>query len=426
MLIRFSAKNYLSLREEQELSLVASGLSDSVQGLIPVLGGKNQLLTVAALYGANASGKSNVLNVLHFIKTIVNHSQRVWGPEHAIPRSPFMLEHSEKLSSRFSIDFLVQEIRYQYGFVVNSREVLEEWLYAYPKGRQQVWFTRKEGKNKSFYINRMITGAKGSTKSITRKNSLFLSAAAQNNLEMLTPIYQWFAESISFVWADREPGQEFKRQCREDKVRSRLRQYLGWADLGILDVTVKDLDPPDDAARSALKEFVAAIHKLVPESKGQIDEEVTSLSLIHKAPGDSGVAFDSSIESRGTLALISMLLPILGALETGGVLAIDELESSLHPLLAIRIVELFTNRATNPKGAQLIFSTHDTNLLRALRRDQIWFTEKDREGATHLYPLSDFKPRRDENLERGYLQGRYGAIPFLGPNEALLGKEIGE
>lgn len=422
MLVRYSVENHLSLRREQELSMVASGLNEKRDGIVPAIDGKHGLLTVAAIYGANASGKTNVLTSLQFMKTMVEHSQRTWGPDHAIPRSPFMLQHSEKQPSRFNIDFIVNSIRYQYGFVVSSDKVLEEWLYAYPRGKKQTWFTRQEGKSNPFYINRIISGAKEATKSITRKNSLFLSAAAQNNVEILIPIYDWFVQKLKFVRRIESLASRSFRQCEDEKIRSAVRKYLSWADLGVMDLSVQEF-PPTEEIKAAISEFVAVMHKLVPEIKTSVDERITALSLTHRGPHEQGVMLDWNLESSGTIAFLSILLSILNVLGSGGVLVVDELERSLHPLLALRLVQLFVNPATNKGHAQLIFSTHDTNLLRILRRDQIWFTEKDSGGATHLYPLTDFKPRKDENLERGYLQGRYGAIPFLGSTEVLFAPE---
>jgi AAA15 family ATPase/GTPase len=139
---------------------------------------------------------------------------------------------------------------------------------------------------------------------------------------------------------------------------------------------------------------------------------------LHKV-GDSALPLRQGQESKGTIAFLSLLAPVLRALFDGGVVCVDELDESLHPLLAIEVIRVFSDPKRRPRGAQLIFNTHDTNLLSALRRDQIWFTEKARDGASQLYPLTDFKPRREENLENGYLQGRYGAIPFLNPDGFL-------
>ena len=242
------------------------------------------------------------------------------------------------------------------------------------------------------------------------------------------PIYESFSKRLSFEWGRRGVvGEALKRRCQDERTRSIIKKYLAWADFGIVDFEVSDVDMSDDDARKvmlAMKGFINALQRMAPTAKMDWDETVTALSLVHKGPGEKGVPLLSNYESNGTIAFLSILLPIVEALDMGTLLMIDELEASLHPLLALRIIRLFADKATNPKNAQLIFTTHDTNLLNALRRDQIWFTEKDEGGATHLYPLSDFKPRKDENLERGYLQGRYGAIPFLGSSDLLAGTQV--
>jgi hypothetical protein len=425
VLLRYSAENYLSLRDDQSLSLIASSLKDEHGSLVPILKGKHELLKVAAIYGANASGKTNVLSALQFVKNAIENSQRAWAPGEAIPRTPFALDNSADRPSRFAVEFLINAVRFEYGFSVTSTDVVEEWLLAYPRGKKQEWFTRKKG-NK-FDFNRVLKGPKTATENITRNNSLFISAAAQNNFQMLMPIYDFFSKRLSFEWGRRGiVGKALKRQCQDERTRSIIKKYLAWADFGIVDFEVSDVEMSDNESRKvmvAMKDLINALRRMAPAARMDWDETVTALSLVHKGPGDKGVPLNSSYESKGTIAFLSILLPIVEALDTGSLLMIDELEASLHPLLALRIIRLFGDKATNPKNAQLIFTTHDTNLLNALRRDQIWFTEKDDGGATHLYPLSDFKPRKNENLERGYLQGRYGAIPFLGSSDLLAGNQ---
>ena len=171
MLLRYSAENYRSLRDDQSLSLIASSLKDEHGSLVPILEGKHELLTVAAIYGANASGKTNVLSALRFVKNAIEDSQRAWAPEAEIPRTPFALDNSADRPSRFAVEFLVNAVRFEYGFSVTSTDVVEEWLLAYPRGKKQEWFTRTKG-NK-FDFNRVLKGPKTATENITRNNSLF-------------------------------------------------------------------------------------------------------------------------------------------------------------------------------------------------------------------------------------------------------------
>ncbi len=410
MLIRFRVENFRSLRDEQELSLVASNLTELPETTASVEGFDMPLLRVAAVYGANASGKSNVLAALRFMATAVTESQRSWLPEGGIPREPFRLDATRgEQPSMFTIDLLLDGTRYEYGFVVDSKQVLEEWLYAHPKGRKQEWFTREE----KFKFSRLLPGENRAISALTRPNSLFLSAAAQNNHKTLTPLYAWFADLLEMV-DDSTRKDQWRTSAelfRDSAYRDAMLDLIRTSDLGITDVEVID-------------------HPILAEPWKRSIPRTRRNRVAHRVPGtprsvpaQRPAQFPLDDESRGTQALFALSGSIVKTLRTGGLLCVDELDASLHPLLAAEVVRLFNNPQTNPHNAQLIFNTHDTNLLdtRLLRRDQIWFTEKDSSGATHLYPLTDFRARKQENLERGYLQGRYGAVPFIGARNLLGG-----
>lgn len=428
VLIRFRARNFRSLKEEQELSLVASSLKDSPEAVTPVVGLDIGLLRAAAIYGANASGKSNVIKSLAYMSSAVQNSQRQWAPEGPIPREPFLLDPQSKLdSSSFEVDLLLDGARYHYGFTLKDREILEEWLDAYPTGskpiRRQMWFSRN---GKKFTFGNKMAGDNAVIERLTRPNSLFLSAAAQNNHAALLPVYKWFAEHFSFVPKDREPlWNETAELCQDDSVKSSLLNILRVADLGVIGMVVRELDfseRMDKQGRPLDTEvLVKNLFARVRKKAGTFTGKTHAVALIHKGPAQEGVTIHEDDESEGTLALLGLLGPALRATKMGGTIVVDELDASLHPLLALEMIRLFNDPKLNPRGAQIIFTTHDTNILdrASLRRDQIWFTEKDAEGGTHLYPLTDFKPRKNENLERGYLQGRYGAVPFIGSPEFL-------
>jgi hypothetical protein len=293
--------------------------------------------------------------------------------------------------------------------------VLEEWLFVYPKGKKQTWFHRKRG-NPIAFSNKM-PGENRTIENLTRQNSLFLSAAAQNAHEALMPVFIWLS-GLLFVIGDRSKYRRHTaRLCSQLDYRNEIARLVSVADLGIAEVSVEDTKFPDKA-----KEIVeAAATLLPPQDKAAWPETLQVIRLLHRL-GDTAVPFKMDQESDGTLAYLALLGPAVDAIKKGTPLLIDELDASLHPLLAIQLLRLFNTPSSNPKGAQLIFNTHDTNLLSGgvLRRDQIWFTEKGNDATSHLYPLSDFKPRRQENLQNGYLQGRYGAIPFINPDAFLF------
>ncbi len=411
MLLRFSASNFRSLDSEQELSLVASALKESESDIIRIPASKEGALRVAAVYGANASGKSNVLRALNFVCAAVENSHVGWKPQQRIPRQPFrMRQVRAEEATAFRVDFVVNDTRYEYKFSVDAERVVEESLHSFPEVRPRLIFRRSYDK---FSFGKFTTGPNQLIASLTRSNSLFLSAAAQNNHEALLPIYNWFAGSVRFAVGSREaPNEETLGLCSDASRKPILERLLAAADFGLTGVDFEERELPEDMQR-----FYTAIANAVPDAAERIHlpERIADVSFLHRCENGESVRLGVHDESNGTLAYLGLLGPVIETLENGGVLCVDELERSLHPLLALEIVKIFNDKERNPKGAQLLFNTHDTNLLNAevLRRDQIWFTEKDRCGATHLYPLTDYKPRREENLERGYLQGRYGAVPFI-------------
>jgi len=398
MLLKFRFSNFRSFRTEQELSLIASKLPGSGDGLFSPPGLTEQVLPVAAIYGANASGKTAVIDALGCMTEAIKWSHTHWQPDAPVPVESFAGE-KKTTPSEFVIDFLLQGVRHQYGFAATRKGIVREWLYVYPKGKPQLWFERLHGHPISFGAklpgeNRMIEG-------LVRANSLFLSAAAQNNHEALFPVYAWFSRFPTPIMARerRAYSADVVQLCQNEHSKRTIIRLLSHADLGVSDVLVDEMPPSSPP--------------------------VTAIRLAHRIDGTE-IPFAMHQESNGTLAYLSLIGPIMWGLRNGAVLCVDELDASLHPLMAVQIIRLFSSAASNPLSAQLVFNTHDTNLLSSgdLRRDQIWFTEKDSSGTSHLYPLTDFRPRRQENLENGYLQGRYGAIPFIHP-DYLSGKKGG-
>jgi uncharacterized protein len=411
MLLRFAVSNYRSFDSEQELSMVASSLKGTESAAMEVPAAKMGALRVAAVYGPNASGKSNVLRALHFVCNAVEDSHVSWKPQQRIPRHSFKMrpERADE-ATNFRVDFVVGGTRYEYKFAVASESVISESLHSFPEARSRLIFRRSAD---SFTFGKFTAGPNQLIASLTRSNSLFLSAAAQNNHEMLLPVYNWFAQALRFVSGPRdEPNGDTFAICADASRKPLLERFLTAADFGLAGVDFKEREVPEETRR-----IFTAVAMAVPDAAEKIHfpERIIDVSFLHRCENGESVRFGPNDESTGTLAYFGLLGPVIETLEQGGVLCVDELEKSLHPLLALEIVRIFNDEERNPKGAQLIFNTHDTNLLDAdvLRRDQVWFTEKDRCGATHLYPLTDFKPRREENLERGYLQGRYGAVPYL-------------
>jgi len=295
---------------------------------------------------------------------------------------------------------------------------LNEYLYAYPEGRRQLWFERSlESKRINFGKN--LTGENRAIENLTRPNSLFLSAAAQNNHEKLLPIFKWFSNELNF--RGNASGQRFNQQFFElcannEEAQRTVVKFLAEADLGIvgIKITEEQLNDEMQAFREKFRKLLSEFSN-APAEPPAFGKPMRKITLQHRGANSSAVGIPMEHESAGTLEYIGVIGLAIEAISSGGVLCVDELDASLHPLLVEEIVRLFNQNETNPRGAQLVFTTHTTELLGTgiLRRDQIWFTEKDDSGATRIYPMSDFKPRKNENIQRGYLQGRYGATPFI-------------
>lgn len=382
---------------------------------IPSLG--IDTVRVAAIYGANAAGKSNVLAALDFLRDAVVRSHRLWKPEGPIPLEPFALGSTVSTPSRIEVDLFLEGSLYEYGIELSSERVVREWLYAYPQRRRQLWFLRNaNSEEESFSFGKQLRGNNRTISELTRANSLFLSVAAANNHTQLAPLYRWFSDSLLFAGPDdwRFRVQYTTRLFSDGAKKTQLLTLLRKADLGIVDLEISR-KPLNDRAREVLQ--LLASQDSSGEREIAVPENLPELRFRHSSPHGATLSFEE--ESRGTRFWFALTGPILAALQTGSTLCVDELDASLHPHLSAEILRLFQDPESNPNNAQLVFTTHDTSLFGSLlgptplHRDQIWFVEKDKEGATKLYPLTDFRPRKEENVERGYLQGRYGAIPFI-------------
>lgn len=416
MLVEMNVTNFRSLRGAQTFSLVKGKGDELAASNTFKVEAANQfeLLRSAAIYGPNASGKSNFLRALETMKRIVLESATARQRGDRLPMTPFRLSPDTRQSpSEFEVTFVVSGVRYQYGFSATSEQIHEEWLLAYPKGRAQRWFTRiwVEEKNRfEWELGSSLVGEKQLWQKSTRDNALFLSTAVQLNSEQLQPVFDWFKSTLRMAnvggWAP-----SFSASLCESDEKAKVMEFLYAADIHIDDILVetKSFDPGDlpDDMPDALRDAIVGDMK---------DKKILDIKTVHKGSDGKPVTFDFKDESDGTQKLFSFAGPWIDTLENGYVLFIDELHDNLHPRLVRFLVELFNNPATNPKNAQLVFTTHETSILNqdVFRRDQVWFCEKDKVQATEIYPLTDFSPRKGrENLELAYLSGRYGALPFV-------------
>jgi len=412
----------MSIRDEQELSFAASALKDKGSDLIKCdASPSGALVPAAVLYGANASGKTTVLSALRFMRSAILQSHRRGEPDSDIPRRFFALAKGyDKKPTTFDIDFVVSGVHYYYGFHANNERFEREWLHAYPRKRKQILFERK---GQSFKFGGYLKGQNSVISQITRPNSLFLSAAFQTQHPQLSKLSDFFS-SIAITTVDDARLNRFF--LAGEKLDHRILKFLDSVGTGIFCSRATEIELGGKQGEF-MKEFSLLMRKIFGDDvpPQEAFEKHIEIQLGHRAKGDEPIYLDFEVESAGTRRLMTLLIPIFEALDRGSVVAIDELDASLHTLACEAVLELFCSKKFNPRGAQLLATTHDTNLLgsRRLRRDQIWFTEKDGSGGTALTPLTDIKTRREDNLERGYLQGRFGAIPFSGA-AGILGRGI--
>lgn len=404
MLIEFRVKNFRSLRDEQVLSLVASkdtSLQDT-HTLRTGLKAVPSLLRSAVVYGANASGKSNLVKALQHMRGVVLESASVHQPGQPFTVQPFRLDsRSASEPTEFEVTFLLEGVRYQYGFAMTPQRIVREHLLVYKAFKPQRWFERhfdvSTGKD-VYDFGPGLKGAKHLWEGATRPNALFLSMAVQLNSEALRPVFDWFAKGLVILDEQTPLNPQTSIQwLRQAGRRQQLCDFLTAADISIADIEVVTRQAPDET-------------------------EEHQLRFSHVTEQGRAV-FDLMDESNGTRNLLFLAGPVLDILNQGLTLVIDELDTSLHTLLVRELVRLFHRSEVNTGGAQLIFTTHDTSLLDApdlFRRDQVWLVEKDRDQASALVALSEFSPRKNEALERGYLLGRYGGVPLLNPALGLM------
>ena len=394
MLIQFSVENFLSIKDKVVLSLLASKDNEHPEHLI--VDGNKSYLKSAVIYGANASGKSNVLNAFWFMVNYVltSHNQQL---HKTIGRSPFKFDpETPTRPSSFEVIFTTEGIRYAYGFSVTDKAVTEEYLYYYPNGRQALIFERKNTKDFRFTVD---IDEQNTLKERTSANKLYLSVASNWSYSKVIPVLEWFAscQIITKNSVADAYGLEAE-QLKDDDYRRVIASMLRVADLGIQALQMRDAEP-------------------APSQHGDSFANIEAIHTVKDTNGNAlSYALNMAEESDGTNSYFKLIGVVKKALDQGTLLVADEMDAHLHPLLTRHLVSLVDSTEFNPKGAQLIFTSHSTNLLDLdlLRRDQIWFTEKDEQtAATDLFSLYDFSVRKDTKVEKGYLIGRFGAIPFI-------------
>ena len=426
MLIEFSVENFRSFKEEVRLSLVAGpGKEHRETHLVtPELNEGVRsvpLVRSAAVYGANAAGKTNLIRALQAMQRIVTHSGRELED---LPVTPFQFTlESGTQPTTFEVVGIADRMRFQYGFSARRDLVTEEWLYAWPRGRIQFWFERTtdaETGTVSCKFGDKLTGDKEVWRRATRPNALLLSTAITLNSEQLQPVFGWFRDKVHVAgvggWANL-----FSLQWCGGDHKAEIVRFLRAADFAIEDLRLVDSDiSPEMFPAELPAELRRRLAEELPGAK------LMEAKVVHDTNRGHPVELDLDEESDGTQKMFALAAPWLDTLANGHVIVFDELHDNLHPALVRFLVDRFHDPEANSKGAQLVFTTHDTSILSqaVFRRDQIWFCERNSRQETRVFPLTDFRPRRGvENLERSYLSGRYGRCPTSAPPTPVPGHE---
>lgn len=417
MLVEFRVKNFLSFQGEQVLSLIASKDKEhkNTHTFNPTDSNNLSLLKSIAVYGANASGKSNLIKAVSVMQKIVRRS---FSMHKYINRyiTPFLLGDSNDNPTEFEVTFFVDDVRYQYGFSATKERIVKEWLITYHKNKEpKELFSRIYNKKSGDYkwINNLdgTKEAKKLWRESTRDDALFLSVAMQFNNKQLGVVYNWFDNRLKICnilgWSNATDVTALLYKNNK-RLQKQIIDYFGNADLDIEDIQIKEnkinferlpKNMPNDFKEQIMKEFQ--------------EKKILDVEFYHLTQGGKKIAFDMRKESDGTQRFFQFIGPILYSLDKGNILFIDELHTHFHPLMTKFLIELFNNQL-NTKNAQLIFTTHETSVLKKeiFRKDQIYFCEK-LNKATHLYSLNDFKISQNDDMEQSYLQGKYGAVPYL-------------
>lgn len=425
MLLQFSIKNFRTFKDTATLSLVASNYDKGTRESENVFENERfnyRLLKSAVIYGANASGKSKLLEAFAFMRHLVINSSKESQKGETIEVEPFRLsKETENEPSEFEIIFVFEGELFRYGFEATKEKIISEWLYHRPKTKEVELFYR-EGSQFDIHSRNFAKGSTVAKEGLVRDNALLLSVAAQFNEQTAIAVTNWF-KRFKYISGLHEIGyQGFTIDKTENPTQKlKILELLKAADLGIHDIKLQKLDT-DNLPKGMPKEIR---DKILNEIKEENTEFIEDVLTTHKkydtqkqAVGTVNFSIDED-ESSGTRKFFALTGPILDVIENGYTLVVDELDSKLHPNLVCKIVSLFNSKEFNPKNAQLIFNTHDTNLLSSglFRRDQIWFTNKNRYGEAKLYSLADFKSdevKKNEPFEGNYIRGKYGAVPYLG------------
>jgi len=421
-LLRFTVENYKSIAGRKTILFTPRKITDEPKTNV-VSNGRIKYLRTCAVYGANSSGKSNLIGAMAQMKNLVRGSVRL-NDDDPLDYTPFILDEDSFLRpTLFEVEFSIEGNIYRYGFSHNAVEICEEWFYMIKKTAEKPFFIRNAD---GIGIDEKLFPEGHNLEEKTNGNRLFISLVGQNGGKLSNMVLSFFRNGLNFISGlNTEPLDFYSQKSiqKDEGVSNRINNFFDKVKLGFQNILIEEVSFDPVSLPSDMPEPLR--DKMLSMLEGKKTLKTSSEHNVYNGKGEivgrSTFDFDR-MESSGTKKLFELSGPIFDTLERGAVIVIDELDAKMHPLLSQELIALFNNPESNPLGAQLVFSTHDTHLLSShlLRRDQVWFTEKDAHERTDLYNLMQIvlpdgtTPRGDGNLERNYIQGRYGAIPYIG------------
>jgi len=436
MIVDFTVKNFKSIKEEQTLSMFVSGSKKEHENNIFSSSTEKQinLLKSAVIYGPNASGKTNVIKAIDYFRNLILDSTDLKVDQKIPEYFPFKLDKDNKSKPiAFELEFMLKtSMRYRYSVMFDEQEILKEELVFFPKKQESRLFLREKGK--PILFGPALKGRKKSIEAELLPNQLFLSRAANSNQEKMKEIYLYFRYHLRFQIsapgsANIFPNIVLELKKNNNTFKKKLIDFLVAADTGIQSIDIEKRELKDLVFESGSQDMPEEIKKIREQMLEVLKYRPVTIHKSYRGEKEAGtIRFDIDEESNGTRRMLGLAWNIIRALEEGYTFIIDELDSSLHPHLSRYIIELFHDPETNPNNAQLIFTTHDTSLLDSdlFRRDQVWFTSKDKYGATQLFSLDEFdknQVRSEGPFEKWYLGGRFGATPFIDRNRFIIEKK---
>lgn len=414
MLLQFTVKNYMSIKEKQILSLEPSADKEHPENII--IQNQFKAQNFSAIYGANASGKTSLFKAMTMALIIIrtSNARQLNIP---IPVVPFKFtDDCEKIPSEFEFTFIASDHKkYIYGFSATAEKVAEEYLYRYDTYQPKMVFERSASRSPEYEISRAEKTNLSPLVRMNTPNKLFLATATNWNAEATKVPYTWLSECIdTFTNSDELINYSMGKYAQENGAYIDFaKKLLHQADINISDIKVEQQE--NVTVQNPALNGVIIDNRIIPAVPQKTMKIITSHTVEDENHQEHQYRLLFQEESLGTQQLFFLAPMLKDTFDNGKVLFIDELDRSLHPFIVRFLVNLFRNADINKNGAQLIFTTHDTTLLSLsrMRRDQINFVEKDaKTGATVLYSLDDFSVRKTDNIEKGYLNGRYGAVPY--------------